>query len=170
MATVPSGPNFLAKSERERIKYHLGYLNTFIGSSVSLGLPSASQLLFILENSMNDVIIEALPLVRRAVLELDCIEDQLSESRANLATRAVNGIQFNPVVEQSELESQYSLWAKKLADIFGVPLESPQAAAAGKLPQTHRVVIASGEPPMAARVNCNRTDISTALKRTQTTD
>lgn len=110
------------KYERERIKYHLGYLNTYLGSSISLGVPSASQTLFILESSMNDIIPEAESFARRAVSELDCIEDQLSQARDRLPASRTDQTYLRGPEEMDELESQYDLWSKKLADVFGVPI------------------------------------------------
>lgn len=112
----------LSITEREKIKMHLGYLNVQVGNAISLGLPSASQLLFILERSFDDVRVEAEPLVRRAVKELDCILDQVSAARDRLQTSSVDKIEFRGPEEIAELESQYDHWAKRLADMFGVPI------------------------------------------------
>jgi len=113
----------LSLQERERIRYHLGYLNTAPGQSIFLGLPAASQPLFILESAMNSILPEAEDTARRAVRELDCIEDQLSQQRGRLGiVTAETGIRFDIAGALHELEDQYQLWARTLADVFGVPI------------------------------------------------
>ena len=77
----------LTPEERERCRYHLGYLNITEQVALSLGFPSASQLGFILESSMNNLLPEGEPGVRRALQELDCIEDQLSAMRPGLEAK-----------------------------------------------------------------------------------
>lgn len=71
---------------------------------------------------MNDLKVEAEPFARRHVKELDCILDQISTARERLATSEVEKIKFRGPDEMMELESQYDHWAKRLADIFGVPI------------------------------------------------
>ncbi len=107
--------------ERARIRYHLGYLNTNVGPSIGLGLISASQLMFILESAMDTFRPEAESTARRAVAELDCIEDQMSESRTNYATTRVAEISFD-TNQEWRLADQYLNWARTLADMFGVPI------------------------------------------------
>jgi len=107
--------------ERARVRYHLGYLNTNVGNALAIGLVAASQILFILERNMDDLLEEGEPLVRRAVAELDCIEDQLSQSRGNYAFRGVEEVEFDQH-QEDRLQDQYLQWANALGDILATPI------------------------------------------------
>ena len=126
----------LTPEERERCRYHLGYLNITEQVALSLGFPSASQLGFILESSMNNLLPEGEPGVRRALQELDCIEDQLSAMRPGLEAKKTGArnpsdtSRTQPVMLQRqgalrqalrELEAQYQFWSASLADTLGAP-------------------------------------------------
>lgn len=112
----------LDANERERCRYHLGYLNLSQQTAISLGFPSASQLGFILESSMNELLVEAEPGVRRAIQELDCIEDQLSKFRTTLQLKSSGGgVQFSGDDGMLALEQQYKWWRNKLSDTLGSP-------------------------------------------------
>ena len=109
-------------NERERVRYHLGYLNLSDQVAISLGFPSASHLQFIAESSMNDLLPEGEPGVRRAIQELDCIEDQLSSFRTTLQLQASGGgVKFSGDDGMMALEQQYKWWRNKLSDTLGTP-------------------------------------------------
>jgi hypothetical protein len=110
----------LTDTERERVKLHLGYLNTNLGASISLGFPAASQSQFLVENAMTLLKPEGEPGVRRAVAELDCIQDQLSVARGRLAVSQAGDVHLRGPEEFAELETQYGWWSAELADILGV--------------------------------------------------
>ena len=112
----------LTKAEKERVRYHLGYLNISQGAALSLGVPSASQTQFILESAMNDLLPEGEPGVRRCIQELDCIEDQNSTFRSSLEIIRSGSTHIRGSGAFDELERQYSRWAQKLADTLGSPL------------------------------------------------
>ena len=71
---------------------------------------------------MNTLKHEAEGMVRRDILELDCIESQLSKARSRLSVKSVDNIHFRGPEELDTLEDQYSYWSKDLADILGVPI------------------------------------------------
>lgn len=113
----------LTVEERERVRYHLGYLNITQQVSIGLGFPSASQLQFILESSMNALLPEGEAGVRRAIQELDCIEDQLSLFRTSLEVmRTGGGVEIRGPNAFRELEEQYVFWANGLSDTLGSPI------------------------------------------------
>ncbi len=113
----------LNDAEKERCRYHLGYLNVRVPTALGLGFPSASQLMLILESSMNDLLPDAEPGVRRAIQELDCIEDQLSAFRPALQLKSSGGgVQFSGDEGLLALEGQYRWWSMKLADTLGTPV------------------------------------------------
>lgn len=112
----------LNAAERERVRYHLGYLNTTVARSISLGIPSASQPLFILEGNMDTLLPEALPGVRRCIQELDCIEDKMSEVSRSVGVKKTGGVELRGQEAFDMLERQYVHWAKQLGDTLGSPL------------------------------------------------
>jgi len=109
----------LSLAERERVRYHLGYLSTELGASISLGIQTASQLLFILEANMGNILPEGEPGVRRCIQELDCIEDQQSSFRRSLEVKSTGDVHFRGSDAFDELDIQYSRWVQRLADTLG---------------------------------------------------
>ena len=112
----------LTLDERARVRYHLGYLNVDTPAALALGVVSASHSGFLVESTMNTLKLEAEPLVRRFVLELDCIDVQLSKARTRLSVSEVANVKLRGPEELEALEDQYSYWAKSLADTLGVPI------------------------------------------------
>lgn len=79
--------------------------------------------MFIAESSMNNLLPEGEPGVRRAIQELDCIEDQLSKMRPGLEVKKTGGgVELRGPEAFRELEAQYQFWAASLADTLGTPL------------------------------------------------
>lgn len=112
----------LTEQERERCRYHLGYMNVSQQVGIGLGFPSASQLQFILESSMNELLPAAELGVRRAIQELECIEDQLSAMRPGLeVVKTGGGVELRGPGAMRELEDQYQFWSASLADTLGAP-------------------------------------------------
>lgn len=112
----------LSDEERERCRYHLGYLNLNQQTAISLGFPSASHLGFILESSMNELLTVGEPGVRRAIQEMDCIEDQMSKFRTTLQLQSSGaGVKFSGDDGMQALEHQYLWWRNKLSDTLGSP-------------------------------------------------
>lgn len=116
----------LSEADRERVRYHLGYLNVEPVSSIILGFPSASQAAFLVERAMDRVLPFAIPRVLRHLQELDCIEDQMSGSRKRLEAQQLGELKLRnsneEPMEADLLEREYQRWAKRLADLLGVPI------------------------------------------------
>jgi hypothetical protein len=109
----------LTTAERERVRYHLGYLNTAPAASVSLGFPRAGQPLFLVEMAMNLLLPEAEDRVREHLAVLDNIEGQLKDSTCRLAAKVVGEITVNNQ-EPDMLEKEYRRWQGRLARQLGV--------------------------------------------------
>lgn len=113
----------LNDAEKERIRYHMGYLNVGQSTTISLGVPSSSQPQFILDRTMDNVLPAAEPGVRRCIYELDCIEDQMSKFRGSLEVKKTGGgVELRGREAFDILEEQYVKWAKQLGDTLGAPL------------------------------------------------
>lgn len=118
--------------EKERIRYHLGYMNSAENAaSIQLGIPRPAQTLFLLESAMNLLIVQAEERARRILNTLDRIECLMAgDAIDNLEMESVEGIKMRPD-HLDKLEMEYKRWAQRLADLFGVPLYPYSARNAG---------------------------------------
>lgn len=111
----------LTEEEKARVRYHLGYLDVAPVVSIQLGFPRASQPMFLVEAAMENILETAIGIVRRHVAELDGIEDQISDARRRMKAEKLGEITLR-ADETDALEREYARWARRLADILGVPL------------------------------------------------
>ncbi len=108
--------------ETTQIMRYLGYPDwSALAQSVQLGYPAASEPMFLAYDSLKRVTPTARAQVRRDVVELQCIEDQLSQARGRLGLSAAEGVKFNHG-ELRTLRTEYINWKRQLADDLGVPI------------------------------------------------
>lgn len=118
----------LSDDEKERVRYHMGYHGIEFKTSLTLGTPSVTQSLFILESALGDLQPVAEKSVRRAVQELDCLEDLMSKATATVEVKSTGGasaggVRFRDGYETWDiLDGQYARWLTKLGDTLGSPL------------------------------------------------
>jgi hypothetical protein len=118
----------LNDSDKERVRYHLGYMDTSLAASIQLGIPRPVQTIFLVEDAMG--LLASTQAVNRVICILDTmdkIETQLRGAIGTLAIDSVDKIQFHPLRAQGKLftdslESEYTRWAFRLADVLGVPI------------------------------------------------
>jgi hypothetical protein len=117
----------LTDSERERCRYHLGYMETSFAASLQFGIPRPVQTVFLLEQALgllNNA--DAVDRVRRVLFTLDDIEEKLRNATCVLVAEKLGDITLrgadNGNTYPDLLEREYVRWAKRLADILGVPL------------------------------------------------
>ncbi len=111
----------LTEQEKERARYHLGYLNVQGAASIQFGIPRPLQTVFLLEQSFTSLIDAALPRLRRILRIMDDIEDQLIESQQRLSAKRLDGIELREN-EPDLLEREYVRWGRRLADLLGTPI------------------------------------------------
>lgn len=111
----------LSDEEKNRIRYHTGYLVVDPVASIQLGVPRASQPMFLVESAMNSIPEHAVGMVRKFIGIIDGIEDKLVECMERFAASALGEITLRDN-EADMLEREYARWARRLADILGVPL------------------------------------------------
>jgi hypothetical protein len=119
--------------EKEKIRYHSGYLNAQPAASIQLGVPRPVQTLFLIEDAMDRLLPNGSEdRVRKIICILDGIEDRMIAAQGRLAVKKVEEIEMRPD-EPDALEEEYTRWAQRMVDIFGVPLYplSPRFANAG---------------------------------------
>lgn len=116
----------LSEAEKERVRYHLGYMNVAAAASIQLGIPRPVETLFLVESALNLLIPESVPRVRSILCTLDGIELKLVEAQDRLAAEALGSLKLRSIrVDEGEtdaLEREYTRWANRLANVLGAPL------------------------------------------------
>lgn len=116
----------LTESEKERVRYHLGYMNVAAAASIQLGIPRPVETLFLVESALNLLIPQSVPRVRSILCTLDSIEEKLIDSQDRLAAESLGSIKLRTTAEglsePDALEREYERWANRLANVMGVPL------------------------------------------------
>jgi hypothetical protein len=127
--------------ERERIRYHMGYLSVAPAASITFGIPVPIQTLFLIELSMDNVLPDAEDRVRKFLTILDDIECRMIDGQTYLVATRMDEIEVRPD-HIDKLEDEYSRWAARMADELGAPLYPGsykfrrmfQATGAGSIP------------------------------------
>lgn len=114
-------PSTFTAAERERIRYHLGYMNTTQAASISLGIVRPVQTMWLVESAMDLITLEGEPRVRKLINQLECIEEQMFCATPKLAVVKTGDTELRQD-EIDALEREYKRWAQRLADQLGVPL------------------------------------------------
>lgn len=124
----------LTDSEKERIRYHMGYMGTSFGgvsaaASLSYGIARPIQTMFLVENAIQQLLVNpfAVDRVRRVLQVLDELEAKLQAASCTLVAGQLGDLQLHPGKDRGEyftdlLEREYKRWAMRLADILGCPL------------------------------------------------
>lgn len=116
----------LTAAERERVRYHLGYLNVEAASSLTFGIPRPVQTLFLVEQAMTDLLVVGEPRVRNILCRLDKIEERLEQAWDVLDAAQIGELRLRTGKKGEStpdlLEREYVRWASRLADQLGVPL------------------------------------------------
>jgi hypothetical protein len=106
-------------TEQSKILRYLGYTDwTNLAASFQLGFPADSQPEFLIRRAFDLITDEGKELVRRDLRELECIENQMSDSRSRLKAEKIGDMTLNPK-EFNQLRQQLIYWTGKLADDLG---------------------------------------------------
>lgn len=111
----------LDDNEKERVRYHCGYLNVQPASSIQFGVPVPIQTLFLIESSMNNLLPSAVDRVRKLVTILDRIECKMVEGQDYLVATKLDNLEIRPD-HIDQLEHEYCRFASRLSDELGAPL------------------------------------------------
>lgn len=111
----------LSDAEKERVRYHLGYLSVSTAASLTFGIPVPQQTLFLVESAMTRIIADSVPRVKRILQIMDGIEEQLVEAQPRFAAMKLGDLDLREN-ETDKLEREYVRWGHRLAEIFGVPV------------------------------------------------
>lgn len=107
--------------ERNAVLYHLGYFLADRVTTFALGIPSASQPMFIAEGQLGKLPQSAKAWVSRVVGVLDGLELKLVEAQEYLVASKLGEMELRDD-HPDKLEKEYLRWAKRLADILAAPL------------------------------------------------
>ena len=114
--------------EKARIRHHTGYPEVQPAASIQFGIPKPIPLAFLIEQAMENVLDTAIPRVRKILDVLDSLENQMIDAQCQLVADVLGDITLAGAGDAKSrlitdrLESEYVRWAKRLVDIFGVPL------------------------------------------------
>lgn len=111
----------LTDSEKERVRYHLGYPEVQPAASITFGIPRPIQTAFLVESAMNLLLPVAEDRVRSIVGVMDGIECRLIDAQDRLAAKRIDQLELRDD-EPSQLENEYQRWGFRLADTLGVPV------------------------------------------------
>lgn len=138
----------LDEAEKERVRYHTGYMAASFAAAMQFGIPRPIQTIFLLEQAMNLLNNQfAVERVRRMLVTLDDIEERLgclvldTTAVAKIGDMELRGADYGKT-HGDLLEREYVRWARRLADHFGVPLYPYAArfrtgAGPGSIPVRH---------------------------------
>jgi len=110
----------LTPEERIKCRHHMGYLQVGEAYTFVFGQPAAVETTFIIEGSMNRLLVAALPLVRQILLILEGIEEQMVTDQELMAVNRLGEIEVNQK-EQRQLTDKYDYWVAALSNALGVP-------------------------------------------------
>lgn len=109
----------LSDADKERARYHLGYMEVTVASSFHFSVPQATQVQFMFENAIQRVRADAEARVVRILDNLDKIECTLFQSSSELFAKRVDALEPN-LNQPEDVEREYVRWASRLADLLGV--------------------------------------------------
>lgn len=123
----------LNDQEKERVRYHLGYMGTSFGgagaaASLSFGMARPVQTMFLVEQAIQTLLTNpyAVERARKILCNLDRLEEQLMAATCQLGVESIGNIKMRGAARGEThtdlLEREYVRWAKRLADLLGVPL------------------------------------------------
>ena len=123
-------PNALTITEKAKIRAHLDFPVIDGRVALALGLPVNTQVSTILDDAVERVLPEALPIVRRYLEMCECTEAQLAKAQQNLSVASVTGVTMRPREALEDLEDMYMKWVIKLASSLAV-VRNPEALPSG---------------------------------------
>jgi hypothetical protein len=136
-------PNaILSQEEKTAILLHLGYFAQSMSvGSISLGIPAASQPMFLVASAVERVPESAVGRIRLCLARLAVIEDALAKVVDQLNVDKVGDISMRSDAGDA-IEHEYARWAARLANYLGVPLNpfAERYANSGPAPMSRPVI------------------------------
>lgn len=121
----------ISDADKERARYHLGYMTVVVASSYAFGVPQATEVQWMFEDAIGRVMSASEPRVRSILDKLDEIEETLFCASKDLFAKRAGDLESN--LDQPDMvEKEYMRWACRLADMLGV-MPYPYSARFGRL-------------------------------------
>ena len=116
----------LSDANKERVRYHLGYLGTSFAASITMGVPRPVQTLFLVEDAMGLLLPESATRVIELLCILDRLEAKLLKACDTLGVETAGELTLHPLrgsgkLTTDSIEAEVRRWASRLADVLGVP-------------------------------------------------
>lgn len=109
----------LTDADKERARYHLGYMEVVVASSFAFGIPQATELQFMFESAITRIRPEAEFRVVAILDKLDEIECLLFRSSQELFAKRAGDLEPN-LSQPDDVERELVRWACQLAQMLGV--------------------------------------------------
>jgi hypothetical protein len=110
----------LTDDERQRVRYHLGYMSVTAAVQITYGIAKPAQTLFLVELAMNNLMGVAEDKVRQILGIMDGIECRLVDAQDRFLAESIDQLKLRDN-EPDKLEAEYRRWGGRLADTLGVP-------------------------------------------------
>ncbi len=109
----------LSDADKERARYHLGYMEVVVASSFAFAIPQATELQFMFESAITRIRPEAEFRVVAILDKLDEIECLLFRSSQELFAKRAGDLEPN-LSQPDDVERELVRWACQLAQMLGV--------------------------------------------------
>ena len=117
---MPIGPvEGLSDADKVRVRYHLNYQNIAPGSPLWAGLVIGVEDQYMIERSMEHILVEAIPKVMELLNNLDAVETQMAGAPDRFRALKADVVTLNQN-EFAQLIEAYTFWQRRLALILGV--------------------------------------------------
>lgn len=109
----------LSEADKERARYHLGYMTVVVASSFAFSIPQVTETQWMFESAITRLRPESEPRVVKLLNYLDEIECRLFGSSGELFAKRAGDLEPN-LSQPDDIEREYVRWACRLADMLGV--------------------------------------------------
>jgi hypothetical protein len=119
VATLTIDPMAITTADKERARYHLGYMTVTVASSFAFGIPQSTETQWMFESAITRVMPESEPRITKLLDMLDEIEAKMFCASSELFAKRAGDLEPN-LDQPDALEKEYVRWANRLADMLGV--------------------------------------------------
>jgi hypothetical protein len=109
----------ISDADKERARYHLGYMEVVVASSFAFSIPQVTEVQWMFESAITRVRTDAERRITRILDNLDAIECRLMEASSELFAKRAGDLEPN-LSQPDDVEREYVRWACRLADMLGV--------------------------------------------------
>lgn len=125
-------------TEKTKIRTYLGYLSAAPVASIVLGVPAATQPMFLVEGAMERILYAAGPVVRDILCQLDAVTSQIKALPGMVIASDLGDLKLRDDALEKLLQLK-GYWVQRLSDVLGAPA-NPYSAQAGGAAAGRRVV------------------------------